>query len=390
MGQKINPHVYRLNVPHRGRNSLLFRDPKLLGINFQGHGVILNPSQSADFLGWEDSIQGRDLNERSYSDYLGLLHHVGASVKERVEKFGRIPNRLTSVLKPSRLGMTREVQVQWVPRNAISLTKKDYVLFISSLKQRERSVEKNWLEVGGNRCQMGGLRRCLTSVNLIELASKSDHWQGEVQTRLEKQGVLKEEEDRKKERNRFYEEDRFDEDGNRLLQGKDDLPSLFSSSPLKAAKPIGSGGLLDPNEGGERVTQRLLIKAFMLAGVYPVSALISRRLAYRREDSESQRKALREVETIRELTSSSKEYGLIHHEVDSSKLSVNYGLVAKGGYRGCRLMVKGRLDGSRRTRTERIQLGILPLSTRSSPRCWAHSTSLTKYGSIGVDVNFAY
>lgn len=61
-----------------------------------------------------------------------------------------------------------------------------------------------------------------------------------------------------------------------------------------------------------------------------------------------------------------------------------------GGYRGYRIVTKGTIDGSRRTRKEIISNGVRPLSTITAPISSGYKQAKTKTGTRGVHVLYCY
>ena len=134
-----------------------------------------------------------------------------------------------------------------------------------------------------------------------------------------------------------------------------------------------------------RVNQEGLISAVILNCRGPYPKLLATILAIRREDARKQSDVLTEVEKVMELVDESK-LGLVTYDQRKSGEKKN----VPGGYRGYRFVVKGTIDGSRRTRKHIIQSGTMPFSSISQVITNADTVAKTKIGTRGVHVNYHY
>ena len=134
-----------------------------------------------------------------------------------------------------------------------------------------------------------------------------------------------------------------------------------------------------------RIHQCGRIGAILLNARGPYPKLLAFILAMRREDSRKQSDVLVEVEKVMDLVDESK-IGLVTY--DQRKSGKKSGV--DGGYRGYRFVVKGTIDGSRRTRKQVVQAGTMPFSSISQVISHADTVAKTKSGTRGVHVNFHY
>jgi len=332
MGQKVNPIAFRLDVPHRGNDCLMFRQPL----------VESNRSGTRDRLGWTTTFSGA-MDKWTYGAMRAYVQSRVDYTTETRRTYGRVVNRHHVHVANGAV----ERHVEWRPRDLDA-----YDGLTSGSPRRSASVRQEDLpealaRVEGRFESMGvtlprgsEIRRVtIHSVNLRDRARSHPQWGIDF--------------DKVKAKAR--------------LKGKDDH---------------------------QRVKVKSLVAAMRRAGMVPVAPRMARRVAMALEDTVNPTKhsdVLGDVRAMRLKSSESSEFGLLgHHEVGLDEHGRRLPPKVHGGYRGCRVLVKGTIDASRRTRKDVIQRGIIPLSTRSAPMSSWIEASNTKSGSRGVHVVYFY
>jgi hypothetical protein len=104
-------------------------------------------------------------------------------------------------------------------------------------------------------------------------------------------------------------------------------------------------------------------------------------IVVRLEDAVKQTDFLVELYALRGLAGGEKNFGLVNAQSN---------LTRHGSYTGCRIQVKGTLDGSRRTTVDGFDMGAPSFSTRSTVVSYSHLPAKTSTGTRGVKVMFFY
>jgi hypothetical protein len=100
------------------------------------------------------------------------------------------------------------------------------------------------------------------------------------------------------------------------------------------------------------------------------------------QDALKQVDVIRYVERVMERVCHDLDFGLLTYKTTPGKF--------QGCYTGLQLVVKGSIDGSRRTYTERLTYGSIPLSTLTAPMVSHHTTAVTSLGTRGVTATCFY
>jgi len=140
------------------------------------------------------------------------------------------------------------------------------------------------------------------------------------------------------------------------------------------------------------VSREGLCGVFALAAIHPVPTRRSKRIGMRLEDAVSQS----EVRSMRQARVNGLSENPIRgrrqylENVDDLDGIENSLAKRVGSYLGRRIVVKGCIDGGRRTRSEVIEDGTLPRSSVRAARVAAKTQAKTKTGTRGVRVTYCY
>lgn len=119
------------------------------------------------------------------------------------------------------------------------------------------------------------------------------------------------------------------------------------------------------------------------SGRIPMTGRRTKLITIELENSLSQMDILRNIESV-----------VRHHGISSSNGRKRLGEVDtsihKGGYYGRNVIVKGPLEGSRRTLAYTIQIGTVPRGTKRARVMESHEHAKTTYGTLGVRVTYCY
>lgn len=359
MGQKVHPRARRHGVAYRPSQSLLFRATQAGKRDGQGQGPSAwsafslrpNPSGSADRVGWESTLVSDRRRERAPARQYGASLSRGVRLRqlvvEALSAIGLMANRVFLRQEPQSTSVRIEVIH---PRTGTVMT-----------EQRDRRHHE--LRVLGRvyTGQHGGTPVQWEVIPLLNKVSRSpqfqEAWEGLNDKRAKGAG--------------------------RVVQG---------SSVQRVGEPALNGVAL-------------------LAGRTPVASSMAQRVCGCLEEAESQQQVIRQLSRVLSEASSHPLFGLLQFKdkegqakgrgvedqpQETRRASVSQDTLydshpeVSGGYRGYRLYIKGPIDGARRTRHESHQGGALPLSTITQPMAYHHTVALTKYGTVGVAMTYAY
>ena len=324
-----------------------------------------NAMEHADRLGPDHRVNGERGVER-YSESVAVSHRRVGRITRLAERCGLVINRVTTVRKPrgSSGGDVLHRKVDWITPHGLAPRTSEHDAWILGLSRVEA------------QCRTWGLETVIESVPLRSLrtenAARRPFVEDEWPRRLKKLRRANE------------------HDSMRLARTSS---TYATSAPATPYWPVVS-------KKDARVPSVGMATAVRLCSLHPCAPAVSRRLSMWREDADSQSKALQDFQRILETMASSPRFGLIRPGAEMAdegpQLHAGTGSDSstmrrpRGGYRGFRVEVKGRLDGSRRTRRESFQKGRLPRSTISAPRSYGRTVAKTKYGTRGVSVYCRY
>jgi hypothetical protein len=357
MGQKVHPRARRHGVALRPSQSLLFRAAKAGKGRGEGRGegqlvwsefsLRPNPSGSADRVGWESTLVSDRRSERAparqYGASLSKRVRIRQLVEETLSAIGLMANRIFVRQEPQSTSLRIEVIH---PMSGTILT-----------EQRDRRHHE--LRVVGRvyTAQHGGTPLQWEVVPLLNQVSRSPQFKEAWDGLNDKRG----------------------KGSGRVVQGT----------------------------SVQRVGEVALNGVALLAGMTPVASSMAQRVSWCLEEAESQQQVIRQLSRVLKEASSNPIFGLLQfkdkegqakgrgvddqqRESHSQENLYDTNPEVSGGYRGYRLYIKGPIDGARRTRHESHQGGALPLSTITQPMAYHHTVALTKYGTVGVAMTYAY
>jgi hypothetical protein len=384
MGQKVNPIAFRLDVSHRGQDSLMFRKPLRKERS-------ANRSGTKDRLGWSHTFSG-DMNEWAYGANLSYSQARVEYVVERGKSYGLVLNRTHVHVSQGAM----ELDVEWMPL--------DVEAFVGDM-----------LDPVAVSREEGDQRPLATDTEKTDEIKSSGDSGSPSQTYEAAAAAMERQVQERKEKylsrmNDLAEalvrvEALFEQKGMLLPEGFQVRTVTIRSLNLmdiaysykqwkKAFTHFTFKARLKGKEYNQRVKAKTLVAAFRRAGAHPVAPRVSRRVAMALEDAANPTKhsnILNDIRKRRGKCSRSTHFGLLgHREIGVDAQGRRLPPQVHGGYRGCRILVKGTIDGSRRTRKEVIQRGIVPLSTVSAPISSWNEPANTKTGSRGVQVVYCY
>jgi len=135
----------------------------------------------------------------------------------------------------------------------------------------------------------------------------------------------------------------------------------------------------------KRVKGEERCEAIALSGVIPITKRRTNLIVRELESGLNHIEVLRNREGLRRHHAKSSQTGrkrLGEMERVSPRM--------KGGYYGLKVIVKGPLEGARRTIAYVIQLGTVPRGTKRARRRTTHEHGKTKIGTVGVRVTYCY
>jgi len=381
MGQKVNPLAFRLDVPHRGEDSLRFRQP---------HAVV-NRSGSRDRLGWSVSFSG-NRDEWTYGANLGLVQSRVRSVTERRGSYGRVVNRSHVHASVGSVVM----DVEWRPLDVEAW--RDPGMRLGSVRRGGTRVPR----ISAQRCEED-LAEALGRIEaMYETAGRSLPAGCPIRTVKIHSHNLRHLVGTGQPSSMGTEATTDDISGPSRDGGRDARRDAFGGTavnPMAAEwnreyEFIQVKARLKGKDSTQRVKAKTRLAALRLAGRHPVAPRVCRRLAMALEDATTPTKhsdILFDLRHLMNKCAATSEFGLRgHREQGLDEHGRRLPPQVHGGYRGCRVRVKGTLDSSRRTRKHVIQRGVVPLSTRSVPMSSWSTAANTKTGSRGVQVIYSY